>query len=1274
MQGIQKSGEAAQQFGVDLDQLIGYITAVQTSTRESGNVIGNGFKTIFSRIEMDTVQDQLKALNIAVKDTSGDLRPLGDIYSDLALKWNGLNREAKMQTALLMAGRFHIVRFLSLMDNWQIATDATTTSQKSLGSAIEENYKHQKSLESQINRIKAAAQEFAVALGESGVTGVMGVLMNSLVLFTKGLTEITTNYNGAASAIGILALAMFFLSREYVKHIELQTLSLASTTTLTGANLRMAASVNALGISFLNIGKTIKAFALSLLTTPMGWLLFAITALTVALPLYLGKLKQTREEQKKLNETLKESNDRLNEIKGNIIIGASTMQNINDLEAQIQKLDQLSVKIKEIQGQRGGNIPIIELPKEQKDYLMFLGIDINKLNTTEEAIGAINTKIIELNDLQGKGKQVSSEYFDNMIKKYYLLKEAIDRGTLSVEAEEKAKAELASIKGQLIGISSAEIAKIIEENGVTDDAITKIRELIKAKQDDALATATAQYGETNDTLVEATNRIAIYDQEIAKLKELSYQREKGSIWEYIGDTSGLGIDSGAETDKVLGRDSVDPKAAKDRLEALEQAKWYEEARAKEANDKMWSIVNAINNRPLPSGSEGAVGDSDSASSVDEVKDALSEYVVMLELLEAKLQQSKAIQELYSKESKEYRDELTKQITLLKTKQDILHAEAEAARALLATGSLTVNQQNDLNKSIMGFGTEWSTTQKEINSALDGFNTSKIEELIDNLSSPIDRLETKIKSLKKQLTQLEGAPLELRQAKTTELADAYAQLIPMIKQAVAKLQQESSALLVNSDAWKTAQDKIQGYQDALETLNDSYFADLTKAADDIISMYKDVYEKQKQAKLDAIDDELKAEEDRHDQIMDNLDDELDKYNDIIDAKIKSIEKESDERSYAQDLGELQKEAQTTQNKIDILSLDDSIEAKQRRAELEKSLAETNQQIEDLQYDHGKELRIDSLNEQKDAFGEGIDAKKEAEDEMFEATQDRLEAEKKEWEDYYNDLINDERRFAQMRDQIMKGNFDNITSDFKTFQAFISSNMTLIGKSISTNLIDKLWEAVKAGQSASTAMGQIASSLGITTSGSGSGSGTVITSSMYENLNGTAIMPSRQLASLLGTSVSWDQASGQVIIGGQSFTPTRNVEGTTWVPIRQVAEKLGKTVKWDSGSGNISLFHKGGVVGGKSASSGIYDLINKFLNVEGGEQLIKAVKNEIMLAPQNVPNFLSNMKNLVSSVTPVAVAAGNSYQLNFNIENMSGNKKDADSLAKTMVTKLKSVGAI
>ena len=51
IEGIKRSASVANQAGVDFNELVGVITAVQQKTARGGAVIGNSFKTIFTRLQ-----------------------------------------------------------------------------------------------------------------------------------------------------------------------------------------------------------------------------------------------------------------------------------------------------------------------------------------------------------------------------------------------------------------------------------------------------------------------------------------------------------------------------------------------------------------------------------------------------------------------------------------------------------------------------------------------------------------------------------------------------------------------------------------------------------------------------------------------------------------------------------------------------------------------------------------------------------------------------------------------------------------------------------------------------------------------------------------------------------------------------------------------------------------------------------------------------------------------------------------------------------------------
>lgn len=105
-QSIMKSAGAASTYGVELERLIGYSTSIGEITRESGNVIGNSLKSIFSRItSIPGAIDGMSEIGISIHDMNGGLRDVDDILDDLGGKWNSLSREQQQNLGLQIAGK-----------------------------------------------------------------------------------------------------------------------------------------------------------------------------------------------------------------------------------------------------------------------------------------------------------------------------------------------------------------------------------------------------------------------------------------------------------------------------------------------------------------------------------------------------------------------------------------------------------------------------------------------------------------------------------------------------------------------------------------------------------------------------------------------------------------------------------------------------------------------------------------------------------------------------------------------------------------------------------------------------------------------------------------------------------------------------------------------------------------------------------------------------------------------------------------------------------------
>src|SRR5690606_19635202 len=125
------------------------------------------------------------------------------------------------------------------------------------------------------------------------------------------------------------------------------------------------------------------------------------------------------------------------------------------------------------------------------------------------------------------------------------------------------------------------------------------------------------------------------------------------------------------------------------------------------------------------------------------------------------------------------------------------------------------------------------------------------------------------------------------------------------------------LQTNSDAWY---DNEVAIINATKALNDNR----EKIADKIIEDYKDMLEQQRDLEMDAIEDRIKAEDERHDNVMDNYKKERDALKEIVDAQRKALDRQNESEDYDREIQKLLNEESDIQSKINTISQDTSYE--------------------------------------------------------------------------------------------------------------------------------------------------------------------------------------------------------------------------------------------------------------------------------------------------------------------------------------------------------------
>ena len=196
IEGIKRSGAVAIQAGVTFDQLVGVISAVQEKTARGGAVIGNSFKTIFTRLQSLEKLKTMRDLGVEVTDASGAVLSATKLIENLGKSLRTLPSAERLQIAEGLVGKFQVAPFLAILEDMSKETSRFAAVTQVAGQATNEAYTRNialnKTLSAAINEAGVNLKELANTLGEIGVTdslkNVLG-FFNSLVSGIKNVLE-----------------------------------------------------------------------------------------------------------------------------------------------------------------------------------------------------------------------------------------------------------------------------------------------------------------------------------------------------------------------------------------------------------------------------------------------------------------------------------------------------------------------------------------------------------------------------------------------------------------------------------------------------------------------------------------------------------------------------------------------------------------------------------------------------------------------------------------------------------------------------------------------------------------------------------------------------------------------------------------------------------------------------------------------------------------------------------------------------------------------------
>ena len=221
-EGLNKFAAAANTVGLSYEYAASALATVTATTRQSADVVGTAFKTLFARIQdlelgktlddgttLGSYSQALAKVGVQIQDTSGEMKAMDAILEEMAAKWDTLGKAEQIALAQSVAGVRQYTQLIALMDNWDFMKQNLATANASSGALQKQADIYAESWEAAADRVTAAAENIYKALinDEFFIDLLNGV--EKVIAFVDHLIDNLNGLKGVLAAIGAIVTKVF---------------------------------------------------------------------------------------------------------------------------------------------------------------------------------------------------------------------------------------------------------------------------------------------------------------------------------------------------------------------------------------------------------------------------------------------------------------------------------------------------------------------------------------------------------------------------------------------------------------------------------------------------------------------------------------------------------------------------------------------------------------------------------------------------------------------------------------------------------------------------------------------------------------------------------------------------------------------------------------------------------------------------------------------------------------------------------------------------------
>ena len=239
---MTKTASIAASANMEFETTAALLSQIIETTREAPETAGTAMKTIIARftevkklfdqgqltgtdgegeaININKIDEALKSVGMSLQGFLRGEEGIDDIFLQLAQKWDTLDLSTQRYIATMAAGSRQQSRFLAMMSDYNRTMELVDAANNSAGASQKQFEKTIESLESKLNKLKNAWDEFTMGLANSSlIKGAVDILTNILntankitVLFGGGLLSSILKVGLALNALKLGKMAVGGLS------------------------------------------------------------------------------------------------------------------------------------------------------------------------------------------------------------------------------------------------------------------------------------------------------------------------------------------------------------------------------------------------------------------------------------------------------------------------------------------------------------------------------------------------------------------------------------------------------------------------------------------------------------------------------------------------------------------------------------------------------------------------------------------------------------------------------------------------------------------------------------------------------------------------------------------------------------------------------------------------------------------------------------------------------------------------------------------------------